>query len=112
MILLLAIVFFFVFNISGAWAVLYFALAVAAEAGELAALRHWSHRMAKENPASSPDEQLVGLIGEVVTTCRPSGQVRVRGELWAATCAAGADAGTRVRVESVDALTIVVAPAS
>jgi membrane protein implicated in regulation of membrane protease activity len=112
MILLLAIVFFFVFDISGGWAVLYFAVAVTAEAGELLFLRHWSHRMAKDRPAKSPDEQLVGLIGEVVSPCRPSGQVRVRGELWAATCAAGADPGARVRVESVDELTIVVAPAA
>jgi membrane-bound serine protease (ClpP class) len=53
-------------------------------------------------------ETLIGAIAEVVVPCRPSGQVRVQGELWRARCEEGADAGERVRVRSLEGLTLVV----
>ena len=53
-------------------------------------------------------ETLVGARAEVVTACRPSGQVRVHGELWQARSAEGADPGETVRVKSRDGLTLVV----
>jgi membrane protein implicated in regulation of membrane protease activity len=105
-ILLLALLVVLLFGVSGWAAVAVLLVACVLEAGELLFLRRWSRRIDRRQPAKSPDEQLVGLTGEVVTPCRPDGQVRVRGELWAATCEAGADAGTRVRVESVDELTV------
>jgi membrane protein implicated in regulation of membrane protease activity len=50
------------------------------------------------------------MLAEVVSACRPDGQVRLRGELWAATCDAGADPGASVRVRSVDGLRLRVEP--
>ena len=57
-------------------------------------------------------QTLIGKTAEVRVACRPRGQVFVEGELWEAECAAGADAGTRVRVLGVRELTLVVEPAS
>jgi membrane-bound serine protease (ClpP class) len=53
-------------------------------------------------------ETLVGADATVVTPCRPSGQVRVAGELWQAVCEQGADPGDVVRVDGVDGLTLAV----
>lgn len=53
-------------------------------------------------------ETLIGLTATVVTACHPSGQVRVRGEIWHARCEQGADAGDEVVVRAVDGLTLVV----
>jgi membrane-bound serine protease (ClpP class) len=57
-------------------------------------------------------ETLVGRRAIVTTACRPSGQVRVAGELWQARCDAGADEGDRVEVVRVDGLLLVVEPTS
>jgi membrane protein implicated in regulation of membrane protease activity len=57
-------------------------------------------------------QTLIGKTAEVRVACRPVGQVFVEGELWAAECTDGADAGTRVRVLRVNGLTLVVEPAS
>jgi membrane protein implicated in regulation of membrane protease activity len=38
----------------------------------------------------------------VVTDCRPSGRVRVAGEVWRATCPEGAGAGDEIVVERVE----------
>jgi membrane-bound serine protease (ClpP class) len=58
------------------------------------------------------EEGLVGEIGEALTDIPPStttGQVRVHGEIWTARSLEGKlPAGTRVRVEKVEGLTIVV----
>ena len=71
-----------------------------------------SFRIAKRfgRPKAGP-ERLMGAIGRVVTTCRPSGQVRVHGEVWRAQCAAGADVDDRVRVIGRDRLVLEVEPA-
>ena len=53
-------------------------------------------------------EALIGATADVVSPCRPDGQVRVQGELWRARCAAGADTGERVRVTALEGLTLVV----
>jgi membrane-bound serine protease (ClpP class) len=55
-------------------------------------------------------EAFVGREAEVLAPCRPWGRVRLDGEDWAARCAAGADAGARVRVVEVERLTLVVEP--
>jgi membrane-bound serine protease (ClpP class) len=55
-------------------------------------------------------ETLIGAPAEVVSPCRPSGQVRLAGELWQARCEAGADAGQRVRVIGREGLTLLVEP--
>ncbi len=46
-------------------------------------------------------QTLVGRTATVVRACRPDGQVRLDGELWAARCATGAGQGDLVRVLAV-----------
>lgn len=55
-------------------------------------------------------ETLLGAAAEVVTPCRPEGQVRIQGELWRARCGSGADPGDKVRVVARDGLTLLVEP--
>ncbi len=56
-------------------------------------------------------EQLIGAFGEARQDLDGSGMVFVHGELWRAEAAQKIPAGTRVRVERVDGLTLHVAPA-
>lgn len=53
-------------------------------------------------------ETLLGATAEVVAPCRPSGQVRLQGELWQARCEEGADIGERVCVRALEGLVLVV----
>jgi membrane-bound serine protease (ClpP class) len=70
--------------------------------------------LAHRAPARTGWEELVGEVGEVRVPLDPIGQVFVEGALWRAR---PADEGTtlgrgyRVRVESVDGLTLLVRPA-
>lgn len=56
-------------------------------------------------------EGLVGARGEVLSACRPEGQVRVHGELWRARAERPVEEGERVCVLAVDGLTLRVEPA-
>jgi membrane-bound serine protease (ClpP class) len=69
----------------------------------------WQRRVRRHRPTVGV-HTLVGATGEVVSPCRPYGQVRIGGETWGARCEDGADPGTRVRVLEVDGLTLVVEP--
>jgi membrane protein implicated in regulation of membrane protease activity len=69
----------------------------------------WNRTVRRRRKAVGP-QTLVGRTAEVRVACKPLGQVFVDGELWAAECAAGADAGTRVRIRRVRGLTLVVEP--
>ena len=51
-------------------------------------------------------ESLVGAEGVATSECRPRGRVRVRGEVWQAVCAEGADVGDAVVVEGISGLTL------
>ena len=51
-------------------------------------------------------QTLIGRTAEVVSPCRPVGQVRFDGELWAARAAGGADVGETVRITGRDGLTL------
>ena len=63
----------------------------------------------KRRRATTGAEALPGLRGTVVVACRPTGQIRVDGELWRATCEEGADPGETVVVESLGTnLTLIV----
>jgi len=53
-------------------------------------------------------EGMIGDRAEVVEECRPRGRVRLRGELWEATCPDGAAFGEAVRVVAVDRLLLTV----
>jgi membrane protein implicated in regulation of membrane protease activity len=67
--------------------------------------------LSKRRRPSVGVETLIGGRAIVVTPCRPSGQVRVRGELWGGRCDEGADPGDEVTVEGVEGLTLVVSRA-
>lgn len=66
----------------------------------------------KRRKAAVGTETLVGREGVAVGDLWPEGQVKIRGELWKARCAAGCDAGTTVVVRAVEGLTLVVEPAA
>jgi membrane protein implicated in regulation of membrane protease activity len=68
------------------------------EIGEAA---FWVWLSKKRKPAIGV-EALTGADGIVVAECRPSGRVRVAGEVWRATCPEGADVGDEVAVERVE----------
>jgi len=67
----------------------------------------WSHRMRGRRKVVGA-QTLVGQEVEVLAPCRPTGQVRVGGEIWEARCEAGADAGETVRVVGLKGLTLLV----
>jgi membrane-bound serine protease (ClpP class) len=71
----------------------------------------WGRRLARRWRPQTGAEAMIGMRAEVVSPCRPTGQVRVSGELWEATCAGGADVGDTVIVRRLDGLTLVVDPA-
>lgn len=71
----------------------------------------WGRRLVKRWRPQTGAEAMIGMQAEVVTACRPRGQVRVNGELWEATCEAGLDAGETAIVQRLDGLTLVVDPA-
>lgn len=56
-------------------------------------------------------QTLIGRDAVVVAACRPDGQVRIDGELWAAHCDGGASAGDSVRIVSRNSLVLTVEPA-
>lgn len=67
----------------------------------------WNRSM-KHRRRAVGAETLIGRDAVVTNACRPSGQVRLDGELWEARCEAGADAGETVRVAGRDRLTLIV----
>jgi membrane protein implicated in regulation of membrane protease activity len=95
------------FVLDGPWSVLVVVGALVLEVGEILFWFWYSKRRHVQVGA----ETLIGRPGVVITACRPLGQVRVGGEIWAARCTIGADVGAPVRVEERDELTLVVRPA-
>ena len=71
----------------------------------------WGRRLARRWRPKTGVQTLIGQRAEVVLACRPTGQVRVNGELWEATCEAGADVGDETVVRAIDGLTLIVDPA-
>jgi membrane-bound serine protease (ClpP class) len=69
----------------------------------------WNRTVKRRRAVVGP-QTLVGREAVVTTPCRPRGQVRIDGEIWEATCEAGATSGDAVRVTRVDGLTLVVEP--
>ena|SRR6516225_1194048 len=66
------------------------------------------HRRVRGNRKVVGAHTLIGAQGTPVSVCRPDGQVRVRGEIWAARCDDGADPGDPVTVVGRDELTLIV----
>jgi membrane protein implicated in regulation of membrane protease activity len=105
-VILVAAILLALFLLPAPWGAFALAVATAVEVAEAA---FWI-RLSRRRPSVSGAEGLEGALAEVVTPCRPEGQVRVRGELWRARCRAGADPGERVIVRALDGLTLVVEP--
>ncbi len=95
-----------VFVLPAPWGIVVVAGAVLVEIAETLVLIRLSRRPRSRVGA----EALIGASGETVSECRPSGQVRVDGELWQAWCEEGAAPGERVRIVARDGLTLVVQP--
>jgi membrane-bound serine protease (ClpP class) len=72
----------------------------------------WGLRLARRWRPKTGAEAMVGQTALVVVPCRPTGQVRLHGELWEASCAAGAEVGEAVRITALQDLTLVVEPAA
>jgi membrane-bound serine protease (ClpP class) len=70
------------------------------------------NRTVKHKRKAVGAQTLIGREAVVTTPCRPVGQVRLDGEIWAARSAAGASPGDRVRVVGRDKLILLVEPAS
>jgi membrane protein implicated in regulation of membrane protease activity len=90
------------------WNVIAGAVFVLLWLGEL----YFWNRTVRDRRKAVGAQTLIGKIAEVRVACRPRGQVFVDGELWAAECSDGADAGARVRVLRVNGLMLEVEPAS
>ena len=93
-----------VFVLPSPWGIVAVAGGGALDVAESLILLRWSRR----RRAATGAEALVGEAAVVVTPCRPLGQVRVRGELWAARSSSGADPGQDVVVRGLDGLTLLV----
>jgi membrane-bound serine protease (ClpP class) len=55
-------------------------------------------------------DTMIGEKGLAVNDCRPSGQVRLRGQIWSASCPQGVRAGESVVVTAVRGLKLEVVP--
>jgi membrane protein implicated in regulation of membrane protease activity len=71
----------------------------------------WGLRLARRWRPKTGREAMIGMRAEVVSPCRPNGTVRVHGELWEATCTAGADVGDSVTIARLEGLNLIVVPA-
>ena len=88
------------------WNVVGFAAGLACFAGEVV---FW-HRTVRGRRAAVGAQTMIGESATVVSPCRPTGQVRLSGEIWAARCEGGADPGDTVEVVAREGLTLVVEP--
>jgi membrane protein implicated in regulation of membrane protease activity len=70
----------------------------------------WGRRLARRWRPQTGVETLIGRRAEVVVACHPTGQVRLDGELWEATCEPGADVGEETVVRAIDGLRLIVEP--
>jgi membrane-bound serine protease (ClpP class) len=104
---LVAAILLALFVLPSPWGIVAVAGAAVLEVGETA---FWIWLSKRRRPQVGA-EALIGATAEVVTACRPVGNVRVVGELWRARCEAGADPGDTVRIRGLEGLTLVVEPA-
>lgn len=106
MLFLLALV-LAIFVLPSPWGLVAVIVAGVIDIAETGLFIWWS----KRRRASVGVETLVGREGVAVGDLWPAGQVKVGGEIWSARCAGGCDAGTKIVVDAVDGLTLVVTPA-
>jgi membrane protein implicated in regulation of membrane protease activity len=86
------------------WNLVAFGISLALFVGELT---FW-HRKVRGKPKQVGAHTLIGEKATVISACRPLGQVRVGGEIWAARCEDGADPPEAVTVVGRDGLTLTV----
>jgi len=86
------------------WNLIGFAAGLVCFAGEVV---FWHHKV-RDHRAAVGAQTLIGAEAVVVSPCRPTGQVRISGEIWAASCSAGADRGDTVRIIGRRELTLIV----
>src|SRR5256885_1681473 len=84
------------------WGIAAVALGIVIEVAEVG---FWVRFLRRYRIATGA-EALVGSTAEVIETCDPRGRVRLRGEIWRASCPAHARIGDRVRVTRVNGLTL------
>ena len=106
--LLVAAVLLMLFVLPSGLGVALVAVALVAEIGELVLWRRVLDRIRVTTGA----EGLVGAVGEAITACDPEGSVRLRGEIWKARADPPVARGERVVVQTVQGLTLGVAPAA
>jgi membrane-bound serine protease (ClpP class) len=73
----------------------------------------WIALKARKSKRLTGPEAMVGHVAVAMTPLAPTGQVEVRGEIWAARLVSGTEAvpkGAEVRVEAVDGLVLTVTP--
>lgn len=70
------------------------------------------NRTVKHRRKAVGAQTLIGREAIVSAPCRPIGQVRLDGEIWAARCNAGASPGDRVRVIGRERLMLLVEAAA
>jgi membrane-bound serine protease (ClpP class) len=104
--LLVAAILLAIFVLEEPWTWVVVLAAAAFELAEAAVLISWSKRRKTVVGA----ETLIGRSAIVAAECKPTGQVRIGGELWQARCEAGAEIGEEVIVMALDGLTLVVEP--
>ena len=104
--MLLLVAFLLLFLLDSPWNLVAFVVCIGLFIGEALL---WN-RTVKARRAAVGADTLVGREAEVVTPCRPEGQVRVDGETWAARCETGADPGEKVRVVDRSDLILLVEP--
>ena len=90
------------------WGFIGFGIALVCFAGEIA---FWQRKV-RGRRATVGAHTLIGELGTVVSPCRPDGQIRLSGEIWAAHCELGAAPGDTVTVVGRRNLTLIVEPAS
>jgi membrane protein implicated in regulation of membrane protease activity len=86
------------------WNLVGFACCLVLFLGEVA---FWHRRVRGQRKAVGA-QTVIGETGTLVSICRPHGQVRVGGEIWAARCDEGGDLGEEVTVVGRDDLTLLV----
>lgn len=93
------------FFLDGLWRVVVIGLLLLTDVAEIALWLRWRKRRSTTGP-----EGMIGAHGRALTDCRPTGQVRVKGQIWTAHCSADITAGDDIVVTHVTGLRLTVAP--
>jgi membrane protein implicated in regulation of membrane protease activity len=104
--MLLILAFVLLFLLPDPWNWIGFGICAVLFGGELFL---WNRTVRGRRPQTGA-ETLIGARGVMATPCRPEGQVRVEGTLWAARSTTDAAEGTPVTVVGREELVLIVEP--